>query len=402
MRKNNMDIMEFFVLAFRSLRANKMRSLLTMLGIIIGVSSVILLVSIGTGLQKLVTDQFASLGSNSVYVMPGKVDLRSGPPTMNVSKFETSDVDALARGSDAIAQATPGLVQMGLISYKGKTVSSEIVGVWENYFEMQNFTVSSGDIITQSDVERSRKTIVLGAQPVKELFGDADPVGAWVTMSDVRYQVKGVLTSKGSGGALGADIDNRGLIPFTTALRQFNAVRPMMIILTATSQDTVEEVVDDAKRILSRRLKEDDFTVLQQTELLNTINQFLGAITIALGGIAAISLLVGGIGIMNIMLVSVTERTREIGLRKAVGATPQAILLQFLVEAIILSLVGGGIGIALGFLGSLALSSFIQTSVTLWSVGLASGFSALIGIIFGVAPAIRAARLDPIEALRYE
>jgi putative ABC transport system permease protein len=397
-----MDISEFFKLAFRSLRANKMRSLLTMLGIIIGVASVILLVSIGAGLQNLITEQFASLGSNSVYVMPGKVDLKSGPPTMNMSKFETSDVDTLARGSDAIAEATPGLVQMGLISYKGKTVSLELVGVWENYFGIQNFSAVSGDIIRQSDVERSRKTIVLGAKPAKELFGDADPVGSWVTLGEVRYQVKGVLEAKGSGGGLGSDIDNRALMPFTTALRQFNVSRPMMIILTATGQDTVEDAAADAKRILLRRLKEDDFTVLQQTELLNTINQFLGAITIALGGIAAISLLVGGIGIMNIMLVTVTERTREIGLRKAVGATPQAILLQFLIEAVILSLVGGAIGILIGFLGSLALRSFIQTAVTPWSVGLASGFSALIGIIFGVAPAIRASRLDPIEALRYE
>jgi putative ABC transport system permease protein len=397
-----MNWLEYIKLALVSLRTNKIRSLLTMLGIIIGVASVILLVSIGTGLQELVTSQFASLGSNSVYLMPGKVDLRTGPPTTNASKFEVGDVSDLVRGSEAIEDVTPAIAQTGIISHKGKTVSVELMGVWENYFAIQNFAVSSGDIITQSDVERSRKVIVLGSKPAAELFGDSDPIGSSVTISDVRYQVVGVLESKGSSGGFGSDIDNRGLLPLTSALRQFNVTRPMMMVVKATSQETVADAAADAKRILLRRLKEDDFTVMQQEELLNTINQFLGAITVALGGIAAISLLVGGIGIMNIMLVSVTERTREIGLRKAVGAKPKDILLQFLIESMILSLFGGLIGIGLGMLGSYGISQFIQTYVTSWSVLLASGFSAMIGIIFGVAPAIRASRLDPIEALRYE
>ena len=185
-------------------------------------------------------------------------------------------------------------------------------------------------------------------------------------------------------------------------MRQFNQDHPYTLLVEATSEDVVKQTVSDIKRVLLRRLKEDDFTVIEQTELLTTITQFISVITIALGGIAAISLFVGGIGIMNIMLVSVTERTREIGLRKAVGATGRDILLQFLIESVIVSLVGGIIGIILGGAGSLTLRAFVQTEVTLWSVLLASGFSALIGIVFGVAPAIRAARLDPIEALRYE
>jgi len=399
-----MNITEYFLLALRALRTNKIRSMLTMLGIIIGVASVILLVSIGTGLQAFVTSQFASLGSNKVFVLPGKVDLKrvGGRPTTPVSKFELDDVNDIIRSSDVITDVTPVLTQTGTVIYQGEIVSSEVFGVWENYFKMGNFSVEKGSSITQSDVERTRKVIVLGSKPAKDLFGDTDPVGKTVTLGEIRYQVKGVLVSKGGGGALGADIDERVVIPFTTALRQFNQDRPFMLLVEAVDQDAVVEAAGDIRRVLLRRLKADDFTVLEQKELLSTITQFLSVITVALGGIAAISLLVGGIGIMNIMLVSVTERTREIGLRKAVGATGRDILLQFLIESVIVSLVGGIIGIVLGGAGSLALRSFVQTEVTLWSVLLASGFSGLIGIVFGVAPAIRASRLDPIEALRYE
>lgn len=398
-----MNILEYILLSLRSLRTNKVRSLLTMLGIIIGVASVILLVSIGTGLQAYITNQFASLGSNKIYVLPGKVDLKSmnGGPRMQVSKFELADVSAVARAGESIADVTPAVVSTGIpITYQGEIVSTEIQGVWENYFTMMNFEAAEGSLLTQNDVERARKSIVLGSKPAKELFGDVYPVGKYVNVGEIRYQVKGVLVSKG-GGMMG-DIDDAAYLPLTTALRQFNQQRPYMLVVESTSEKNVEEAAELTKRALSRRLKEDDFTVIQQTELLNTITQFLGVITVALGGIAAISLLVGGIGIMNIMLVSVTERTREIGLRKAVGATGRDILLQFLIESIILSLVGGAMGIALGAAGSAALRAFVETQVTLWSVVLASGFSAGIGIAFGVAPAIRAARLDPIVALRYE
>ncbi len=399
-----MDIFEFLKLALRSLRANKLRSLLTMLGIIIGVASVILLVSIGTGLQEYITNTFSSLGSNMIFVMPGKVDLKraGGRPVATVSKFEIGDVQDIMRESTFIKVATPVTVANAIISYKGNSTSVETSGIWPNYLTMRNYTIAQGESLVQSEVERSRKVIVLGSKPAKELFGDAEAVNNFVTINDIRYQVKGILDAKGGGGGLGSDVDNQAFIPLTTALRQFDQTRPYVLLIEAQDQSTVSQASADVKRILLKRLKEDDFTVLEQTELLNTITQFLGVITVALGGIAAISLLVGGIGIMNIMLVTVTERTREIGLRKAVGATPNAILIQFLIEAIMLSLVGGLIGITLGFLGSMALRQFIQTSVSLWSVALASGFSALIGIVFGVAPAIRASRLDPIEALRYE
>lgn len=399
-----MNVFEYIRLALRALRTNKIRSILTMLGIIIGVASVILLVSIGTGIEAYVANQFTSLGSNKIFVLPGKVDLRrlGGGPVVPVSKFELEDIERLQRESDAIVAITPTAVKNGTIAYQGNFVATEIVGVWANYFQIANFTVEKGSLLAQSDVERTRKVIVLGSQPAHDLFGDTDGVGRWVTIGGIRYLVKGVLTSKGGEGALGHNIDDHVFIPFTSALRQFDQTRPSTLFVEAANEEVVAQAVDDIKRVLLTRLNEDDFTVTEQKKLLATITQIIQVLTIALGGIAAISLLVGGIGIMNIMLVSVTERTREIGLRKAVGATGRDILVQFLIEAVIVSLVGGTVGILLGAAGSLALRQFVQTQVTIWSVALAFGFSALIGIIFGVAPAIRASRLDPIEALRYE
>lgn len=399
-----MNLLEYIKLAFLSLRTNKIRSLLTMLGIIIGVASVILLVSIGTGLQRYVTEQFASLGSNTILIMAGDVDISQGPrgAMMSSSKFELSDVADLERDSEAIKQASPMIQGFASFGYGGNTTSTEVWGLWENYFDIGKFEAEYGRIITQNDVERSRRVIVLGNKPAKDLFGeDANPVGKTLTLNDVQFEIVGVLKSKGGGGAMGS-ADDFVAIPLTTAMRQFDRQRPFMMFVEAVDSNHVTQAKEDAQRILLKRLKDDEFTVLESTQLLETIQQFLSVITAALGGIAGISLLVGGIGIMNIMLVSVTERTREIGLRKAVGARPQDILMQFLIESVILCLFGGAVGILLGTLGSLAINQFISTSVTLWSVLLAFGFSAAIGIIFGVAPAIRASKLDPIEALRYE
>jgi len=399
-----MDFAEYLKLALIALKTNKVRSLLTMLGIIIGVASVILLVSIGTGLQNYVTEQFASLGSNTIMVMAGDVNLSQGPrgAMMSASKFELSDISDLERGSENIKQASPMIQGFSTFTYEGNTSSTEVWGLWENYFDIAKFDAKYGRIVTQNDVERSRRVIVLGNKPATDLFGeDANPVGKMLTLNDVQFEIVGVLESKGGGGAMGS-ADDFAAIPLTTAMRQFDRNKPFMIYVEAIDSDHVTQAKDDTEKILARRLKDDEYTVLESTQLLDTIQQFLSVITAALGGIAGISLVVGGIGIMNIMLVSVTERTREIGLRKAVGATPRDILMQFLIESVILSLVGGGIGIALGSLGSMGINQFIHTYVTFWSVMLAFGFSAAIGIIFGVAPAIRASRLDPITALRYE
>jgi putative ABC transport system permease protein len=321
---------------------------------------------------------------------------------MSASKFELSDVADLERGSEAIKRVSPMVQGYGSFSYGGNTVSTEVWGLWENYFDLAKYEPEYGRIITQNDVERSRRVIVLGNKPAKDLFGEgANPIGKMLTLNDIQFEIVGVIKSKGGGGAMGS-ADDFTAIPLTTAMRIFDRDRPFMMFVESIDSDHVTQAKNDADRILLRRLKKDEFTVLESTQLLETITQFLNVITAALGGIAGISLLVGGIGIMNIMLVSVTERTREIGLRKAVGATPKDIMMQFLIESVILSLFGGAIGIGLGSLGSLGISQFISTSVTAWSVMLSFGFSAAIGIIFGVAPAIRAARLDPIEALRYE
>ena len=325
-----MDFAEFIQVSFIALRTNKIRSFLTMLGIIIGVGSVILLVSIGTGLQNFVTQQFASLGSNTLWVMPGEVDFSQGPRStiMSASKFELSDVDDLTRGSQHIKQASPMIQGFAKFSYKGNTSSTEVWGVWENYFDITNFEPLYGRIITQNDVERSRRVIVLGHKPAKDLFGQGvNPVGKSLAMNDINFEIVGVLKSKGGGGAMGS-ADDFTAIPLTTAMRQFDKTKPYMIFIEVSDDKSVTEAKKDAEKILLRRLKDDEFSVVEQTQLLDTINQFLGVITAALGGIASISLLVGGIGIMNIMLVSVTERTREIGLRKEVGATPNAILIK--------------------------------------------------------------------------
>lgn len=402
-----MDFLETFNLAFIALKANKVRSFLTVLGIIIGVGSVILLVSIGTGIQAFVTEQFQSLGSNTIYVLPGKIDLKGmggGGQTaalLSISKFELSDIERLEKADGAIKRASPAMSGFGRLAYKGETVSAEIAGVWPNFFEISNFRVTKGRLLKKGDDDRAAKVTVLGSKSAEDLFKKENPIGKSLTINGFLYRVIGVLEAKGSGG-MGASIDSHVFIPYSSSTRLFNKTNPYALYVEATSQQTVLEAAEETKRILLKRLKEDDFTVMEQKEILSTINQLLGVLTIALGGISSISLLVGGIGIMNIMLVSVTERTREIGLRKAVGATEKVVLLQFLIEAVTLSLLGGVIGIGFGFLGSLILRQFIKTSVTLWSVLVAFFVSSAVGVIFGVFPAYRASRLNPIEALRFE
>ena len=400
-----MDFSEIFILSLRSIKRNKTRSALTMLGIIIGVASVILLVSLGQGLQKYITGQFEQLGTNLIIVMPGKVGLGEGfghgPPNFAGSKLTLKHVSDLARLGGAIEDAAAGNEIPAAIKYKGKSKYTTVAGITANYGKIRNIEVAKGRGINVSDVELDRKVALLGKGIAETLFGQSEALGKEVTIGKEKLKIVGVLKQLGSGG-IGFDMDNFVAIPITVGQSISGSKNLMAITIKVKSKEEISSAINATKKYLSSQLEEDDYSVLDQANLLSTITQILGVLTAALGGIAAISLVVGGVGIMNIMLVTVTERTKEIGLRKAVGAKPKDILIQFVIEAVVLSLLGGIIGIIIGAGGSFIMSKVFPASVSFWSVSLAFGVSALVGIVFGVAPALKASRLNPIDALRYE
>lgn len=396
---------ETLELALKAIIRNKVRSLLTMLGIVIGVASVILLVSLGQGLQNYITGQFESLGANTVNVLPGKVSLDEGfagsAPNFAGSKLTVEMGERLGRLGGPIEIVGVESEIPASITYKGKSKYTTIAGMSPEYSDILNLKIEEGRGLTDADINAGRKVVIIGNGIQEDLFGQSKALGKDVTIAQERYQVIGIIEEISSGG-FGIDIDNFVAMPITTHQRLSGQNSVQVISLKARSKEDIDEVIDITKRYLAQELGEDDFSVIDQSNLLGTITQILGVLTAALGGIAAISLVVGGVGIMNIMLVSVTERTREIGLRKAVGAKPSNILVQFLIESATLSLVGGIIGILIGWGGSLLISQFFPAAVTIWSVALAFGVSALVGIVFGVAPALSASKLDPIKALRYE
>lgn len=396
---------EIIFLSFKNILRNKVRSGLTMLGIIIGVSAVILLVSVGQGLQKYITNQFERLGANTINVLPGKVTLDEGfagsGPNFAGSKLTLEMANDLQKIGDPISIVGAESEVSATVSYKGKSKYTSVAGITVGYAKILNLEIEEGREISQSDIELGRKVAVIGKSIQDDLFGQSTAIGKEITIAQERYEVIGILAEIGSAG-IGIDIDNFVAIPITTASKISGSDKIQVISIKAKSKEDIEETIEITKRYLSTKLKDDEFSIINQSNLLSSITQILNVLTLALGGIAAISLIVGGVGIMNIMLVSVTERTREIGLRKAVGAKPSDILIQFLIEATVLSIAGGIIGILIGYGGSIILNQFFPTSVTIWSIALAFGISAAVGIIFGVAPAIRASKLDPITALRYE
>lgn len=400
-----MDLSEIFKLSLRSITRNKTRSALTMLGIIIGVASVILLVSLGQGLQKYITNQFEELGANLIIVMPGKVGLGEGfshgPPNFAGSKLTLKHVSDLARLGGVIEDAAAGNEMPAAIKYKGKSKYTTVAGITANYGKIRNIKVAKGRGINLSDVELGRKVALLGKGIAKTLFGQTEAIGKEVTIGKEKLKVIGVLEQLGSGG-IGFDMDNFVAIPITVGQSISGSKNLMAITIKARSKEDIPSAINATQKYMSSRMGEDDYSVLDQTNLLSTVTQILSVLTAALGGIAAISLIVGGVGIMNIMLVTVTERTKEIGLRKAVGAKPRDILIQFVIEAVVLSILGGIIGILIGAGGALAMNRVFPTSVSFWSVSLAFGVSGAVGVIFGVAPALKASRLNPIDALRYE
>jgi putative ABC transport system permease protein len=394
---------EIFKVALRSLWANKMRSFLTMLGIIIGVAAVIILVSIGNGLKVYIEEQFEALGSNLIYVYPGDLSSGFGKQAL-ISKAQLLDQhrQAILRLGLPIDSLSAVIQIADVAKYKDNSLNSVIFGAEASYGEFANVELGLGRFFTKSEEERKKRVAVIGSQVAAKLFSGLDPSGKRFFLSDTSFEVIGVLEEQGSSGAMASSsIDETIIVPLETASQLFNQEEYSMIVIKAQTETDVDLVKTAVEEELLEFFSEEDFSVLDQKQILNQINSILGVLTLALGGIAAISLLVGGIGIMNIMLVSVTERTAEIGLRKAVGAQNKDILVQFIIESVFLSVLGGLIGIAVGFLGSLVIDLFLATTVTPWSVVLAFSISALIGIVFGVAPASKAARLNPIEALRY-
>jgi len=397
-----------FLVALRAIFVNKMRSFLTMLGVIIGVASVVLLTSIGNGLSAFVTEQFNELGANTLIIFPGDVFGEGGrissettATSLANSKLTQREVGRLERLREHVAEVAPFNLQSDTASVGKNKKSVTILGTTANYEQAFNATAEKGRFFLDSENDDGKRVIVLGNEIAAELFGAVDPVGKRVTVGDQSYRVTGVIEKKG-GGFGGPSPDTYIYMPLKTFFRSYDTTAIIRIIVKTKTIERLDEHMAAIDNELQKSLDADKFSVIDQSEILGSINQILSVLTIALGGIASISLVVGGIGIMNIMLVSVTERTREIGLRKALGATPNLILLQFLIEAAILSFFGGLIGITIAFIGTLAIQSFIPAKVTLDAVMLAFGVSSLVGLIFGAAPARRAASLSPIEALRYE
>ncbi len=406
---NNMSFENTFYTALKAILVNKRRAFLTMLGVIIGVGSVVLLTSIGTGLQSYVSDQFASLGSNTLYVVPGNPFGGNGAtggqdaivertkPTLKIE-----DLNKILRANrDTLVRGIASSLGSGEAKYAQVTKKVTLYGTTAGYEFVQNTKATKGRWYDSSDDELNRRVAVLGPKIATELFGDVDPVNKKIKLDGQSYTVIGVLESKG-GGFGGPSFDNYVYLPFNTLRNNFNVQVISSFVFQTVDKESIPTAKSGIEGVMLKRLKKDDFTVFDQSQLLTTINSVLGILTVGLGGIAAISLVVGGIGIMNIMLVSVTERTKEIGLRKALGATPNTILTQFLIEASLLSGIGGLIGIAIAFLGTLAIQSVFPARILPSSIMLAFGVSSAVGVIFGAAPARFASQLSPIEALRSE
>jgi putative ABC transport system permease protein len=393
--------------ALFSIAKNKTRSFLTILGVVIGVFAVVVLTAIGGGIRKFIADQFDSLGANTVYITPGEVFgedggfSRQGQASAN-SQLKESDLSLILRIGEPIKAAIPLFQGQGKVVANGKQKAVSIIGTLPDYSQVRNTDTTSGRFFTRNEQSASKKIIVLGPKVAEEVFPNQEPVGQKVTLSGSRFKVIGVVEKKGGGGFGGPDLDSQVYLPASTAQNFLELENLSTILVQVDSQENIPQAKEKLKSALLKRLDEDDFSVFDQAELLLTIDQIFQTITIALLGIAGISLLVGGIGIMNVMLATVTERTREIGLRKAVGAKEKIILIQFLIEAAVLSLLGGILGIGLGLGLALIAGRFFPIAVNLASVIISFVVSVLTGVVFGVWPARRAARLSPIEALRYQ
>ncbi len=405
-----MDFAATLKIALRALARNKMRSVLTMLGIIIGVGAVIAMVGVGQGAQQKVQDQIASMGTNLLYVSSG--NFSKGGVRLGVGQTKTlmyDDMKAMKREIPTIAKVAPGSGASAQVVYENQNWFTRVTGTEPDYFDIRDWPMAAGSSFTQDDVTQAANVAVIGSTVQQNLFGAADPIGATIRIGNLPFQVVGVMVAKGQSG-MGQDQDDTIVVPITTLQKKISGQNWLQFIMvsatsqpaTYAAQQQITALLRDRHRI--RPGQDDDFTVRNLADVAELADQSSRVMTLLLASIAGVSLIVGGIGIMNIMLVSVTERTREIGIRIAIGATEQDVQRQFLSESVVLSLIGGAIGIIFGVGSSLVITKTLgwQVLISPVSIVVAVIFSMAIGIFFGFYPARKAARLDPIEALRFE
>jgi putative ABC transport system permease protein len=409
-----MNIAESVRVALRSLLASKLRSSLTMLGIVIGVGAVIALVAAGAGAQAQVTERFESLGSNLLVITPRAASFRGvSQGAASAQSLTNDDVEAIVHLAPSVAAVAPQYSLQARVVYGNKNTQTTVLGVTQEYLKVGNWQLAQGRFVDDLDLASRATVVVLGASVVEDLFSQTlfDPIGKTIKINRQNYQIVGLMASKGVGGF--QNLDDQVFIPLSTAQVKFGGAgnRSLGAInVQVVSADKMQRAKAELASILRARHglstgRADDFTIRDQTQIVEMVQQTAETFTVLLGSIASISLVVGGIGIMNIMLVSVTERTREIGIRKAVGARRRHILAQFLAEAVVLSLLGGLVGVLVGYAAAQVVTPLLggtRALVTPESVVMALGVSIGVGLFFGIYPATRAAALNPIDALRYE
>jgi len=402
-------------IAFQSLTVNKLRSFLTMLGIIIGVGAVVAMLAIGTGAQDSVIQSVQDIGSNLIIVVPGnQEDEQQGFEQMlgddkDAEALKIEDAKAIGKEANLVSGAAPVILSSSIVSYLNRNTRASVYASSEEAEDIYSFEIEKGNFFSSSDVANSSNVAVLGQTVINELFGNIDPMGEIIKVDGKNFTVIGIVKSKGTD-QFGNDQDNVVSMPITTAQNKLYGINYVnMILAQSISEEDIDEASEEIEKILRRQHnigpgEKNDFTVRNQTQILDIVGTITSIFTITIASIASISLLVGGIGIMNIMLVSVTERTREIGIRKAIGAKNKDILIQFLIESIVLSITGGIMGIIFAVAVASILNKFtiLTTSITAYPIILAITFSTVVGLFFGIYPAMRAARLNPIEALRHE
>lgn len=389
-----MNLLESARIAWLGIKGNKIRSILTMLGVIIGVAAVISLIAIGQGVTYKVSEDIENLGTNLIMV--------TGMRSLG-GVLESSDVELLKK-ADSIDKVAPSISQADTtVKWGNSSMTANVEGTNQDYPDVRNYHVIDGRFITEEDVDKRKKVAVIGQDIVNEFFSGINPIGETITINGQRYTIVGVMEQKGE--VLGQNLDENIFIPISSAERLFGTTKLRTIYVQAASSDLAQVAVTDITNIYNAKFGKPDLVkITSQEQLLGTMDSTTETLTLMLGAIAGISLLVGGIGIMNIMLVSVTERTREIGIRKAIGARRSDIMSQFLIESVILSISGGIIGIIIGTVIAKVVSSSLGwvTVISFWSIFLAFTFSVLVGVFFGIYPAMKASKLHPIVALRHE